>query len=56
MPPRMKLARNFVFCIISAILLEFAVSFDLYVFFLASENDLWVFLTRKIMASPFNLA
>ena len=27
--------------------MQSAVSFDLYVFFLASEKDLWVFLTRK---------
>ena len=26
---------------------DFAVSFDLYVFFITSENDSWVFLTRK---------
>ena len=46
-PPRMKLATNPFFFISANFMGIWLFSFDLYGFFLASENDSWVLLTRK---------
>ena len=43
----MKLSKNLVFFIISSILQGFCCCFYLYVRFLSSANDSWVFLIRK---------
>ena len=32
----------------------FVICFEIYVYFFASEDNKWDFLTSQIMASPFN--
>ena len=47
-PSRMKLTKNPVFCsLFQQIYGEFVICFEIYVYFLSSEDDKWVFLTSK---------
>ena len=47
-PSRIKLPKTiFFFTLFQQIYGDFVISFEIYVYFLASEDDIWVFLTSK---------